>query len=192
MSLLGRLSYELPLNTKGNLVLAPEISYYFPITELVQNTKWKVSNIKAGIALKYVPIPKPPRPEIFRKEYRIDTIQIQSDIVAESRVVRGIETSKKSRLETENEIITTETILRTDTLYYPKKYLLTGNITAVGVDTAGREIPNPVFKIEEYVSNRLDPLLNYIFFEENSSELPERYIRLSPSETSRFEIDSLY
>jgi outer membrane protein OmpA-like peptidoglycan-associated protein len=192
MSLLGSLSYELPLNAKGNLVLAPEISYYFPITELVQNTRWKVSNIKAGIALKYVPIPKPPRPEIFRKEYRIDTIQIQSDIVAESRVVRGIETSKKSRLETENEIITTETILRTDTLYYPKKYLLTGNITAVGVDTAGREIPNPVFKIEEYVSNRLDPLLNYIFFEENSSELPERYIRLSPSETSRFEIDSLY
>jgi outer membrane protein OmpA-like peptidoglycan-associated protein len=77
-------------------------------------------------------------------------------------------------------------------LYYPKKYLLTGNITVVGVDTTGREIPNPVFEIEEYVSNRLDPLLNYIFFEENSSELPERYIRLSPSETSRFEIDSLY
>ncbi len=79
-----------------------------------------------------------------------------------------------------------------DTLFKVKKYLLDGNITAVGVDENGNEIPNPVFTIEEFVSNRLDPLLNYVFFEDNSSEIPNRYMKLNNSDARDFEINDLF
>lgn len=52
--------------------------------------------------------------------------------------------------------------------------------------------PKHKFEVEEYVSNRLDPLLNYIFFEDNSLQLPTRYKRLTPNEVKDFEIEKLF
>jgi outer membrane protein OmpA-like peptidoglycan-associated protein len=192
MAVLGGISYELPLNKEGSLLLAPELSYYFPLTEMLKNTSWKTTSIRAGIALKFAPVPKPPKNEIFRKENIIDTIRIENDIIAENTFKIGKEKSVSLTNETDNEIITTETVRRTDTLFIRKPYKLDGKIIAVGVDNSGKEIPNPIFKIEEFVSNRLDPLLNYVFFDDNSSVLPTRYNSLSKTETGKFEIDSLY
>ncbi len=192
IALLGTISYELPLNRDGSLLLAPELSYYFPVSELVENTNWKVTSLRAGIAIKYSPIPKPPKEEIFRQEYHIDTISIESEIITENTFKSGVENIYTSENKTDREIITTETIRRTDTLFYPQKYKLDGTITAVGVDSSENEIENPVFVIEEFISNRLDPLLNYIFFADNSSKLPDRYIPLTKNETQHFQIDSMY
>ncbi|MBM2815226.1 MAG: OmpA/MotB domain protein [Ignavibacteria bacterium] len=185
-------SYELPLNKRGSLRLAPEVMYYLPLTELVENTDWKVSSIRAGIALKYYPLPKPPKIPVFQKKYRIDTVVQQSDIFTEDRIITGKERTASNIEETEDEIITTQTISRTDTLFKEKRYFLDGSISAVGIDSLGNEVPNTVFKIDEYISNRLDPLLNYIFFDNNAAALPERYLKIAQNQTSEFEIDSLY
>jgi outer membrane protein OmpA-like peptidoglycan-associated protein len=192
MAVLGSINYELPLNKTGSLRLVPELSYYFPLSELVTNTDWKVSSIRAGIALKFVPIPKPMPKPIFKKEIFIDTIKIENDLITENKFKSGEDKISSATVETDNEIITTETVKRTDTIFIKKEYKLDGSITAVGVDSLGKEIPNPVFKVEEFISNRLDPLLNYVFFENNSSELPSRYIALKISQTNKFQIDSLF
>lgn len=176
--------YQLPLNRRGNLVAVPEISYHVPLTELVKNTQWRVANLRMSVALKYALLPQTSKDKLFRRELNIDTLKIPSDIVAQNQIVVGVETSRRSTVEMEDAILETEILERTDTLFYPHRPKLTGDITAVGVDSTGREIPNPVFNIEEFISNRLDPLLNYIFFEGNSSELPPRYVRLSREESS--------
>ena len=192
MGLIGSLSYELPLNKNGTLKLAPELSFYYSITELVKDTDWRVNSIRAGLAIKYAPVTGPVKEEKFEREYEIDTVRIETDRVVESTVVPGKETISIETVETEDEIITLETVNRVDTLLAAKEYELDVEISAVGVDSLGNEIPDPEFVVEEYISNRLDPILNYVFFAENSSEIPERYIFLNEYDTEDFFIDSLY
>ncbi|MGQ9819665.1 MAG: OmpA family protein [Candidatus Kapaibacteriales bacterium] len=74
----------------------------------------------------------------------------------------------------------------------PLSPTLEASITAVSVDQSGRESPVTVLKIEEYLSTKMHPLLGYIFFDDNSYEIPQRYIKLSPNETRNFNIKKLY
>ncbi|MBK9247932.1 MAG: OmpA family protein [Ignavibacteria bacterium] len=73
-----------------------------------------------------------------------------------------------------------------------KTYALSASVTAVSVDEAGVESTVATrFRIEEFVSSQMSPLLNYIFFDENSAELPARYTRVLPSETNNFQVEKL-
>lgn len=186
------ISYEIPLNKSNSLRAAPEIQYYFPIIELVENTKWKINSLRLGLALKYVPIPKPPKQKLFERIYEIDTIQIPSDLIAQATYRRGTEKPRQDKSEDDEKIIEYEIISRIDTILIPITYKLVGKITAIGVDNFGKEIPRPKYVVEEFVSNRLGPLLNYIFFEDNSSLLPTRYKKLNPNEIKEFEIEKLF
>lgn len=160
---------------------------------------------------------KPRVVEAFKSIEIIDTVSIVIEGLESDELVRGITYSDtavyyvdldknkefeiSSRVQDlffdtfkygeDKAILTLETVRRTDTLRIVKYPSLDGVITAVGVDSLGKEIPNPIFKIEEYIANRLEPLLNYVFFENMSSELPPRYSFLQNSETGKFEIDSL-
>ncbi len=64
-------------------------------------------------------------------------------------------------------------------------------ISAFGLDE-GTLRPNVTLRVEEFVSTNMRPLLNYLFFDENSSAIPARYARLSPSETSAFRLANLH
>lgn len=187
----GSLAYELPLNSKGSFHAVPELAFYYPLTELVADTKWKANVVRAGIALKYSPVPIEPKEQIFEREYKIDTIRIVSEKYSRDTIVAGRESVESKSEKTEEQILTTETLVRTDTLFAAKIYKLDCEIEAVGVDSSGREIPNPVFRIEEFVSNKLEPLLNYVFFEENSAEIPDRYQKLFEAEARNFSISNL-
>jgi outer membrane protein OmpA-like peptidoglycan-associated protein len=189
---LARASYELPMNSKRSLVLAPELSYHFPITEYVKDTDWKVHPLSMSVAVKYIPKPKQPKEQIYETETDFDTIRIEKDVIAGDTFRKGQPITNTKTIETDDQIITQEFITRIDTIYTKKEYALAAEIGAVGIDESGKEIPNPVFKVEEYVSNRLDPLLNYIFFDENSSNIPNRYDQLNKAETAKFNIDNLY
>ncbi|HYF04185.1 MAG TPA: OmpA family protein [Patescibacteria group bacterium] len=68
---------------------------------------------------------------------------------------------------------------------------LTAMLSAVGVDASGIEVPNVTLRVEEFLSTQMKPLLPYIFFKESSSEMPERYKRMSRGEQSSFTIDKL-
>ncbi len=188
-------SYKLPLNTAGNLFFEPELAYNLGINDLITHNlvnKWKVSTLSFIASIKYSPSAKPEIIEEHKRFEQIDTVYIESEIYATKLFKIGRVTTKSNVEKNENVILTTEILTRTDTLFTPKQFALSGSISAVGVDENGKEIPNPIFKIEEFVYNRLDPLLNYIFFDDNSSEIPNRYKLINGKEAGKFNLDSLY
>lgn len=73
-----------------------------------------------------------------------------------------------------------------------KPAILTAGIVAVGVDHDGTERPVASIRAEEFISTSLRPLLNYLFFDENSSTIPDRYTRISADMTGQFQIERLY
>lgn len=51
-------------------------------------------------------------------------------------------------------------------------------------------VPTDTIHYEEFRSTELKPLLNYVFFDENSSILPNRYNKLSKTETQNFTVEN--
>lgn len=193
---MASISYILPLDQKGEFLLEPEAAYYFGLSNIVNDdlvSKWKVNTLNFGIALKYSPITDKPKvkEEKYYEQFKIDTIRIEKEVIVTNYSV-GSETVKTDLSETDTQIITTKIISRTDTVFTQKMYKLDGSIVAVGVDSLNNEIQNPIFTINEYISNRLDPLLNYVFFDDNSSALPSRYRQLDEVQTQKFEINGLF
>lgn len=64
-------------------------------------------------------------------------------------------------------------------------------VDAVSVDSNGRINKEPQVRIEDFVSINMRPLLNYVFFDDNSSAIPRRYNQLAKNEASSFETDNL-
>lgn len=69
---------------------------------------------------------------------------------------------------------------------------LEATIVAVSLDEKGNEQPVTLLKIEEFLSTKMHPLLGYVFFDDNSAEIPKRYKLLAPGETKEFNIKKLY
>jgi outer membrane protein OmpA-like peptidoglycan-associated protein len=189
------LSYSLPLNKNNSLTLEPEVAYYLGLNNIVDDPKvseWKANSLKLGVALKYTPLIQKELMKKSEKIYQTDTIRAFKDMITKTYVALGSESSVSKDEIIDETLVTTETISRTDTMYMPKKYELSSDITAVGVDANGAEIVNPKIVVEEFVSNKLEPLLNYIFYDENSSKLQTKYKTISKAETRNFNENSLY
>lgn len=73
-----------------------------------------------------------------------------------------------------------------------RKYAISAEAKVVSVNEDNTETDVPNFVVEEFVSTQMTPLLNYVFFEENSAELPLRYKSLSAKETSKFQAEKLF
>jgi len=63
---------------------------------------------------------------------------------------------------------------------------LDAKITAVAVEENGNESPVSTLRTEEFMMNWTHPILNYIFFDENSSDIPSKYKRISDDEKAKF------
>lgn len=68
---------------------------------------------------------------------------------------------------------------------------LLANVSVVEIDTNNNEKNNFAVKIEDFTSLSLRPLLNYIFFDHNSSDIPERYVKLKRNEINYFSLNQL-
>lgn len=73
----------------------------------------------------------------------------------------------------------------------PIKEPITAAVRAMGVDQNGKEFPVAKIVVEEFLSSQIRPLLHYVFFEENSAQIPEKYRQLTSQETQSFSIPSL-
>lgn len=182
------LSYDLPLNKTQNYVLSPTISYYYNVNSLVDNSSWKINSVRIGVVISYTPseITKE-----IKNIYNIDTITIQKDI-PEIAFSIGAENIKKEVKLVNNVEITEYYYKRTDTLFIAKPIELNAEIYAVGVDSTGKEFKVAQFTFEEFISNRVQPLLPYVFFEENNSEIQSKYKLLQPNKTNNFLLNDLY
>lgn len=68
---------------------------------------------------------------------------------------------------------------------------LSTDISAIGFNAEGKELPLIKLTVEEFRSQRAYALLPYIFFDAASAVLPERYARLYDTETKQFAEQSL-
>ena len=188
------ISYDLPLNQYKTLFLEPEFSYYFGLTNIVGDElvkKWTACSFNLGLSLKYSPGKVAPKSKIYREEYNVDTVYLVKENVV-NIYSKGIDIEKEIVNEDADKFISTKHINRVDTIFSEKIYQLNGSLNVVGIDENGNEVINPQINIEEYISNRLEPILNYIFFNDNSSEISERYIKLNESSTKEFNVNSLF
>jgi outer membrane protein OmpA-like peptidoglycan-associated protein len=69
--------------------------------------------------------------------------------------------------------------------------VLSATVQLVKVDSTGKQDKNFNIKIEDFISLNMRPLLNYIFFDSNSAEIPVRYKKLKKEETKDFSIKNL-
>ena len=187
--LLTGISYNLKLNKTGTFYLSPEILYYLPVTGIVKNLDWTISQLRVGASFSWSP--RPYIEPILREEKKfiIDTLEKK----VPSRFAgffMGTQNIDKVVVENEEEdstvIITYTTIKRTDTNKVAMPERLEVNVNAKGVLKDGKETKNIEIVIEEFNSLFMTPFLNYVFFDENSAEIPARYERLKESETEQF------
>jgi len=187
------ISHDLPLNADSTLLLEPEASYYLGLTNIVNDAlvkTWTVNTLSVGVSVKYSPRFQKKKKTIQENLRIIDTITVLSDSL--NIISIGLETEFEEMSENDTAMIRMNISKRTDTLNKKKTYLLTGSINAVGVDDQGKEIDRPIFNVEEYSSNRLEPLLHYVFFDHKSSEIPKRYSQLDPNQVSQFTLSDLH
>lgn len=65
------------------------------------------------------------------------------------------------------------------------------DIDAIEIDTNNRENRNFTIKVEDFVSYNMRPLLTYVFFDENSADIPPRYVQFDQKVAENFTTDQL-
>ncbi len=67
----------------------------------------------------------------------------------------------------------------------------TAALMAVALREDGTELPLTSLKVEDVISTSTRPMLNYLFFDENSATIPSRYGLLNAAQAKSFSIDKL-
>ena len=165
--LTGGISYEIPLNQQGTILLAPEVFYSFQLPTVTlfsllndPNRTWRVNSIRAGISLRFSP-----NPTIFD----------------EAEVKRQQEQQQTKQPE----------VIATNTKPSSNKPPVVKLYSVVGVTPDGAETPNPIIRIEEVLASKSRPLIGSIFFGENFATIPDRYQLINAADRSRFKVESL-
>ncbi|MFA6571426.1 MAG: OmpA family protein, partial [Bacteroidota bacterium] len=68
---------------------------------------------------------------------------------------------------------------------------LSTKINHILTDKIGNDAKQDTIRLYETISTNMRPLLNYVFFEKNSSIIPKRYEKISKEETESFRIENL-
>lgn len=181
------LSNDFPLNNDNSLWISPLVSYNFGLSEIFPESQWMVSQISAGIEIKYSKIKMK---DIYREEYKIDTVEVVEDYIAESYFKIGAEKKSDAIEEFPNGVAYITIVSRTDTLVKqglnpeidfaretnPTIYTkAVGNLDLIGLDSDGNPIPFDDIVLQVELTREIYPLLPYVFFEENSANIPDRY-----------------
>lgn len=122
---------------------------------------------------------------------KIDTIAMERRGISENTYIIGNDRINQTLDTLSDKILAIDSLFRTDTLLKPM-IIITGQITAVGVESDGRIINKPIFKIDLNTSNKYEALLPYVFYEEGSDIIPDRYYKLNNSQVANFTIDQLW
>ncbi len=171
-------SYELPLNRRKSIFLAPEFFYQIGLNTLSRDIDWNLQAIRLAIAFKYSP--PPPKIPVDLLEEKIDTVRIEVPVLIRL-YSKGRETRNNRQEETETEIHRISMLSRTDTIFHePKRYLLNAEISAFEISKDGTESSVITITRNETISVTAHPLLHCIFFDSGESEVPAKYNRIHP------------
>lgn len=177
----GGLSYEIPLDARGKIMLVPEASFCMNFTDMKDfggTESWKMNQARVSIALKFSPHPT------------IDTLTL--DMWDEQRkldsitIVQRIEEFEQDSInivqkETEKKLIA-------DSIEIAEKGVVAQIIKNVAVDSYGNETIVEKLEIEQFDLTRKVQLLPFVFFEDGEYRLPDRYHQLDAAERANFSI----
>lgn len=187
----GGVSYELPLNARRSMFLVPEVSYALSFTDVVDGITWKANGLRAGLAIKFQLVPPPPKEKMY------DTVIVRDTSTRPFAGISAPQTKFLSRSSSQDTIessvvITYRTILKELYERLMPDNKLDASIAAFGVDDDGKESPLATLRIEEFLSVSVQPLLNYLFFDEGKSTFPDRYKQLGMNEANDFHLEKLF
>jgi len=197
-SALAGIGYEIPIEGltlaggMGRLSVQPEIFGMWGLNPVVQGLEWNLHQLRAGISVFYRQEEMIQR---FQENRRVDTIIVYQKRIRNPFMV-GISKFTRDTVMTveDGKRVRTisETLRRVDTAFSTPPPRMDVDITAVGVTEKGEEKKLVQLRLEEFVVQRYVPLLNYVFFDDQSSTLHDRYVKLSSDNTALFDVDKLY
>lgn len=185
-SLVVGASCVLPVNLYENIYLSPEIMFNLGIGRLVSGADWKTASLRLGISAGYrFKAPEDSPPFQKRQVRDIDTLFKESENITLPFVNQGFPSIKIDTLYREDRRLITELYRRTDTLFKPVTYFFNPSVTAIPTDGV-KDYPDTTMLVEEMAILSFVPVLNYIFFPDNSPEIPNRYKLLSSEQADMF------
>ncbi len=169
-SLLVGASWEIPLTANGSLLLVPEVFYSIGLANVSnelatlpgETPLWRMNTLRAGIALKFAPEKPLPPPPPRPDESLPSTPQPIASNTSITAPPKAVPAPLSVKIA-----------------------------TVIGVQKSGQGIEYPTIAIEEFAASSSRYLLPYIFFDEKSAAIPQRFTRLSPDETVYFKPESL-
>jgi outer membrane protein OmpA-like peptidoglycan-associated protein len=157
-------SYEFALNKSNSLIAAPEAFYAFNLTPVVHGLDWYINSVRVGMSLKFAP------------ENMVAAAVSQPPVLADVKP-ETVKAQEPKELPNEEPVKT--------------NMGLNAAVTAMAVGEGGVESPLSTLYVEDIIATNRRPLLNYVFFDENSASIPDRYKKLSKEEAGSFKVDQL-
>jgi outer membrane protein OmpA-like peptidoglycan-associated protein len=188
LHIIGGVSFDLPLNAKKTLYLVPELSYGIALSNVVSGTVWKPNNLRTMIGISYQPRYEPPKP----KQY--DTVYVRDTTL---RLVAGLTKPGLKLLsrtfsydEQDGAVILIRTTVTELYERLEPDNRLKAALEVFGVnDTIENRIAR--LRIEEFLSTNVQPLLNYIFFDNGSYQIPQRMMLYDDNAAQHFRPEQL-
>lgn len=186
-------SYDLPLNDASTIILAPEAFVQLGIMNVIKDSSWKASSFRIGVTLKW-------SPEKSYEQIQVEPIQKDTTTIVEAPDPVHTDTTSIGVLPDSDQkdtvtIVVVPDLMPKDTVAVvpeqPEPPPVRGTLRVTGLDSDGRELPVEKLTVDEYASTLITPLLPYVFFEENSADLPARYKILGAGEARVFDIESV-
>lgn len=169
-SLLVGASWEIPLTANGSLLLVPEVFYSIGLANVSnalatlpdETPLWRMNTLRAGIAVKFAPEKPLPPPPSRPDEPLPSTPQPIASNTSTTAPPKAVPAPLSVKIA-----------------------------TVIGVQKSGQGVEYPTIAIEEFAASSSRYLLPYIFFDEKSAAIPQRFTRLSSDETVYFKPESL-
>ncbi|HRK04509.1 MAG TPA: OmpA family protein [Chlorobiota bacterium] len=132
-------------------------------------------------------------PEVL---FTLSPLTVASDVSWRPQHIRGGFALRFIPPEVEDSLTDIELLAVARSMRPPSKSdpntVFVSNVSATGVDDGGRTSPVTQVRVEEYASTRVRPLLPYVFFDQTSTDLPQRYRRVSESVREKFSLENFY
>lgn len=198
--LVGGFVYDIPIDVNEKFIVSPVVLFSYGYSDVANNFSWDVNSFRAGLILKYVPLSQKkivPKPDYQIEEIEmIDTIRIRSNKPVVQDFKSGKMINYKDTITVGNTRKISSVTFRVDTLFvFEKESKINRQRDSIYV-LATSEISgkNPIseIRIEDFLSTSIQPLLNYLFFYENSDEIPARYNLIKPEQEARFDFKELH